>query len=178
MHKYYCQIAALPELTFDPINKSVGLSEFLNEITPYLHQTHLNWLNMLMMTKGHKSILEYFKNGSAENETSLLYSLDWLDPEFEQFNLLPAYLQRFSGKFWQKKSDPGTAVEGTMSHYQYIFPFSSTETAPNGQPSYQFHITKRPCACKHCRKGAPLFCTHVEYRGSLNLRKMRAKVIT
>lgn len=77
-----------------------------------------------------------------------------------------------------KKSDPGSAVKGTMSHYQFILPFSSTGTARNGQPSYQFHITERPCACENCRKGGILQCTHQEYRGPLKARKMRAKVFT
>ena len=121
MHKYYCQIAALPELTFDPLSKSFGLRDFLNELTPYLHQAHLNWLNMLIMTEGHKSLLEYFKNGSAEDETTMLYSLDWFDPESEQFNMLPAYLQRFSAKYWQKKSDQGILEMSLLDeYYQYL----------------------------------------------------------
>ena len=121
MDKYYCQIAALPELTFDPLNKSVELREFINEVTPSLHLTHLNWLHMLLMTEGHKSLLEYFKSGSADNEATLLYSLDWFDPESEQFNLLPAYLQRFSAKFWQKSSDPRILEMGLLDeYYQYL----------------------------------------------------------
>jgi len=62
MRKYYCQIAGLPELMFDPLNGSVELWEFLNEVTPYLQPNHLNWLNMLWMVQGHDSVLEYFKN--------------------------------------------------------------------------------------------------------------------
>ena len=123
MRKYYCQIASLPELTFDPLNKSIDLWEYLNEVTPYLHQTHLSWLNMLLMTEGHKSLLEYFKNGSADNETTLLYSLDWFDPESEQFNLLPVYLKRFSEKFWHKRSDheiPEMEMELFDEYYQYL----------------------------------------------------------
>jgi len=121
MHKYYCQIAGLPELMFDPLNGSVELSEFLSEVTPYLHETHLNWLNMLIMTEGHKSLLEYFKNGSADNEATIPYSQDWFDPESEQFNLLPAYLQRFSAKFWQKKTDPRMLEMGLLNeYYQYL----------------------------------------------------------
>lgn len=58
MHKYYCQIAALPELTFDP--------------------------------------------------------------ESEQFNLLPSYLQRFSAKFWQKKSDPEILEMSLLDEY-YLY---------------------------------------------------------
>jgi len=123
MHKYYCQIAALPQLTFDPSNTSVELREFLNEVTPYLRKTHLNWLNMLLMTEGHKPLLEYFKNGSADNETTFLYSFDWLDPKSKQFNLLPAYLQRFSAKFWQKRSDhkiPEMEMGLFDEYYQYL----------------------------------------------------------
>lgn len=125
MRKYYCQIAALPELTFDPLNKSIELREYLDEVRPYLHQTHLSWLNMLLMTEGHKSLLEFFKNGSADNETTLLYSQDWVDPESEQFNLLPAYLQRFSEKFWQKRSDHNILememeMELFDEYYQYL----------------------------------------------------------
>ncbi len=123
MRKYYCQIAGLPELMFDPLNGSVELREFLNEVTPYLQPNHLNWLNMLLMTEGHKPLLEYFKNGSADNETTLQYSFDWFDPESEQFNLLPAYLQRFSAKFWQKRSDH-KILEMEMGlfdeYYQYL----------------------------------------------------------
>ena len=105
MNRYYCQIAGLPELMFDPSNESVELREFLNEVTPYLQPNHLNWLNMLLMVQGHDSVLKYFTNGSVETETTLPYRLDWFDPESEQFNLLPAYLQRFSEKFWQTRSD-------------------------------------------------------------------------
>ena len=105
MNRYYCQIAALPELIFDPLYGSYGLREFLNDVTPYLQPNHLNWLNMLVMVQGHNPVLEYFTNGSVETETTLPYMLDWFDPESEQFNLLPAYLQRFSEKFWQKRSD-------------------------------------------------------------------------
>ena len=105
MRKYYCQIAGLPELMFDPLNESVELREFVNGVTPYLQPNHLNWLNMLLMVQGHNSVLEYFTNGSVETETTLPYRLDWFDPESEQFNLLPAYLQRFSEKFWQTRSD-------------------------------------------------------------------------
>ena len=90
---------------FDPSNESVELREFLNEVTPYLQPNHLNWLNMLLMVQGHDSVLKYFTNGSVETETTLPYRLDWFDPESEQFNLLPAYLQRFSEKFWQTRSD-------------------------------------------------------------------------
>ena len=108
---------------FDPLNGSVELREFLNEVTPYLQPNHLNWLNMLWMVQGHDSVLEYFKNGSADNETTLLYSLDWFDPESEQFNLLPAYLQRFSKKFWQTRSDH-EILEMEMGlfdeYYQYL----------------------------------------------------------
>jgi len=121
MHKYYCQIASLPELSFDPVNKSVGLRDFLNEIVPYLHQIHLNWLNMLIMKEGHKSILEYFKNESLNDESTLLYSLDWFDPESEKFNMLPSYLQRFSAKFWQKRTEPVIIEIGLLDeYYQYL----------------------------------------------------------
>lgn len=123
MNRYYCQIAGLPELMFDPINGSVELREFLNEVTPYLQPNHLNWLNMLLMVQGHDSVLEYFTNGSADNETTLLYNLDWFDPESEQFILLPSYLQRFAAKFWQKRSDHGI-LEMEMGlldeYYQYL----------------------------------------------------------
>jgi len=105
MNRYYCQIAGLPELIFDPLNGSLELREFLNEITPYLQPNHLNWLNMLLMEQGHNSVLEYFTSGSVETETTLNYRLDWFDSGSEKFNLLPAYLQRFSEKFWQKRSD-------------------------------------------------------------------------
>ena len=123
MNRYYCQIAGLPELMFDPLNGSVELGEFLNEVTPYLQPNHLNWLNMLLMVQGHNSVLEYFTNGSAETETTLSYRLDWFDPESEQFNLLPAYLQRFSEKFWQTRSDH-TILEMEIGlfdeYYQYL----------------------------------------------------------
>jgi len=105
MNRYYCQIAGLPELIFDPLNVPVELGEFLNKVTPSLQSTHLNWLNMLLMAQGHNSVLDYFTNESAETETTLPYRLDWFDPQSEQFILLPAYLQRFSEKFWQKRSD-------------------------------------------------------------------------
>ncbi len=105
MNRYYCQIAGLPEPIFDPLNGSTELSEFLDKITPYLQPNHLNWLNMLLMEQGHNSVLEYFTGGSEETDTTLFYSLDWLDPDSEQFNLLPAYLQRFSKKFWRGRSD-------------------------------------------------------------------------
>lgn len=123
MNRYYCQIAGLPELMFDPLNGSVELREFLNEVTPFLQPNHLNWLNMLLMVQGHNSVLEYFTNGSVETETTFLYSLDWFDPESEQFNLLPAYLQRFSEKFWQKRSDHGILEMETGlydEYYQYL----------------------------------------------------------
>ncbi|MCK5464182.1 MAG: DUF2764 family protein [Bacteroidales bacterium] len=123
MRKYYCQIAGLPELMFDPLNGSVEFREFLNEVTPYLQPNHLNWLNMLLMVQGHDSVLEYFTNGSVETETTLPYRLDWFDPESEQFNLLPAYLLRFSEKFWQKRSDH-KILEMEMGlfneYYQYL----------------------------------------------------------
>lgn len=123
MNRYYCQIAGLPELMFDPLNGSVELGEFLNEVTPYLQPNHLNWLNMLLMVQGHNSVLEYFTNGSAETETTLPYRLDWFDPESEQFDLLPAYLQRFSEKFWQTRSDH-TILEMEIGlfdeYYQYL----------------------------------------------------------
>jgi len=105
MSKYYCQIAGLPELIFDPLNGSAELSKFLSEVTPYLQPIHLNWLNMMLMEQGHNSVLEYFTNGSVETETTLPFMLDWFDPESEQFSLLPAYLQRFSEKFWEKRSE-------------------------------------------------------------------------
>lgn len=105
MNRYYCQIAGLPELIFDPLYGSDELSEFLNAVTPYLQPNHLNWVNMLLMVQGHNSVLEYFTNGLVETEVTLPYRLDWFDPESEQFNLLPAYLQRFSEKFWQKRKD-------------------------------------------------------------------------
>ncbi|MCD6566881.1 MAG: DUF2764 family protein [Bacteroidales bacterium] len=105
MHNYYCQIAALPELKFDPLNGSLALEEFLSEVSPSLQPNHLNWLNMLLMAQGHNSVLNYFTNGSTETETTLPYRLDWFNPKSEQFNLLPAYMQRFSEKFWQKRSD-------------------------------------------------------------------------
>ena len=105
MNRYHCQIAGLPELIFDPKNGSVELGEFLNEVTPYLQPNHLNWLNMLLMEQGHKSVIKYFTEGSAEKDPTLPYSPDWLDPESEHFSLLPAYLQRFSTKFWQLRSD-------------------------------------------------------------------------
>jgi len=57
------------------------------------------------MAQGHNSVLNYFTNGSTETETTLPYRLDWFNPKSEQFNLLPAYMQRFSEKFWQKRSD-------------------------------------------------------------------------
>lgn len=123
MNRYYCQIAGLPELMFDPLNGTVELREFVNMVTPYLHKTHLNWLNMLLMVQGHNSVLEYFKNGSADNETTILYNLEWFDPESEQFNLLPAYLQKFSAKFWQKRSEH-KILEMEMGlfdeYYQYL----------------------------------------------------------
>jgi len=105
MHNYYCQIAALPELKFDPLNGSVELEEFLSKVSPSLQPNHLNWLNMLLMAQGHNSVLDYFTNGTAETETTFPYRLDWFDLKSEQFNLLPAYMQRFSEKFWQKRSD-------------------------------------------------------------------------
>ena len=123
MNRYYCQIAGLPELIFDPLNGSLELREFLNEITPYLQPNHLNWLNVLLMEQGHNSVLEYFTSGSVETETILPYSLDWFDSGSEKFNLLPAYLQRFSEKFWQKRSDH-EILEMEMGlfdeYYQYL----------------------------------------------------------
>jgi hypothetical protein len=123
MSRYYCQIAGLPELIFDPLNGSVELGEFLNEVTPYLQPIHLNWLNMLLMEQGHNSVLEYFTNGSAEIDTTLPWGPDWFDPESEQFSLLPAYLQRFSKKFWLKRSDhPILEMEIGLfdEYYQYL----------------------------------------------------------
>lgn len=117
MREYHCQIAALPELSFDPLIKSVRPGDFLSEISPYLHQAHLNWLNMLMMTEGHESILEYFITGSTEDEKTMLYNLDWLDPESDQFCMLPAYLQRFSLNYWKKESDPGILEIGLLDEY-------------------------------------------------------------
>jgi len=105
MTKYYCQIAGLPELMFDPLYGSDDLREFVNEVAPYLQPDHLNWLNMLMMVQVHSTVLEYFTNESVEPETTFPYSLEWFDPESEQFSLLPVYLQRFSEKFWQNRSD-------------------------------------------------------------------------
>ena len=123
MSRYYCQIAGLPELIFNPLNGSVELGEFLNEVTPYLQPIHLNWLNMLLMEQGHNSVLEYFTNESAEQDPTLPYRPDWFDPESEQFGLLPAYLQRFSKKFWQKRSDH-TILEMEIGlfdeYYQYL----------------------------------------------------------
>jgi len=123
MSRYYCQIAGLPELIFDPLNESVELVEFLSEVTPYLQPIHLNWLNMLLMEQGHNSVLEYFTNGSAENDPTLPYKPGWFDPESEQFSLLPAYLQKFSKKFWQKRSDH-TFLEMEIGlfdeYYQYL----------------------------------------------------------
>jgi len=123
MNRYYCQISGLPELLFDPYNGSVELREFVNEVTPSLQPNHLNWLNILLMVQGHNSVLEYFTNGSVETDTKLPYRLDWFDPESEQFNLLPAYLLRFSEKFWQKRSDH-KILEIEMGlfndYYQYL----------------------------------------------------------
>ena len=90
-------------------------------------------------------------------------------------NVKVLYLDR---NLLSKTADPGSAVKDTMSHYNFILPFTSTGRAPNGQPLYHLEISERLCACKHCRKGAPLACTHQEYRGPLKPRKMRAKVFT
>ena len=108
---------------FNPLNGSVELREFLNEVTPYLQAIHLNWLNMMLMEQGHNSVLEYFTNGSVETETTLPFRLDWFDPESEQFSLLPSYMQRFSVKFWQKRSEHKmTEMEISLNdeYYQYL----------------------------------------------------------
>ena len=121
MNRYYCQIAGLPELLFDPYNGSVELREFVYKVTPALQPNHLNWLNILLMVQGHNSVLEYFTNGSVETEKKLPYRLDWFDPESEQFNLLPAYFKRFSEKFWQKRSDHKILEMGLFNEYfQYL----------------------------------------------------------
>ena len=123
MNRYYCQIAGLPDLMFDPLYGSDELTEFRNQVSPYLQPDHLNWLNMLLMVQTHSTVLVYFSNESAETGTTLYYSLEWFDPESEQFNLLPVYLQRFSEKFWQKRSDQNfLEMEMVLyeEYYQYL----------------------------------------------------------
>jgi len=123
MNRYYCQIAGLPDLMFDPLYGANELTEFLDQVSPYLQPDHLNWLNMLLMVQAHSTVLEYFTNESAETGTTLHYSLEWFDPESEQFNLLPVYLQRFSEKFWLKRSDYNILemeLDLSDEYYQYL----------------------------------------------------------
>jgi len=103
MVEYHCFISGLPELFFDSFGGSFGLESFLNEAESVLEPAHFDWVNRLVMVRGHKSVLQKLNDQMVDDIAVLPYSFKWLEPDNDEFKLLPVYLQEFAEKFRRGK---------------------------------------------------------------------------
>ena len=92
MPDYYCFISGLPELSFHSAERQFGLSAFLGQAKPVLDPLHMDWVNRLVMEKGHKSVLNFFTGKESGIVPHLPFETNWFDPENEKIHLLPEYL--------------------------------------------------------------------------------------